>query len=386
MNIQLQEKIKTLPKEVYDFLTSVASTDLNILVSSKYHLTLPQIKTFSDLIAQLFLREIPVANLVDEIKRIFGFSELVARQMACDIAGVRLLVVVDWLGADVAGLINSWGGDSAKYQSYTDIQSQAVVKEAEWMKKQLAEPIEPLDNFEDEDADWEDREQKIRDLFTANMVEVLNSEDDAFLSEINEYIFHFIFNVRESIKDEFVALLFNNQEVLTAQRIVLDGKQVDATIANWLAYFISQKGSALFDAVALSDFLTNSPNAKFLDFDEKKLLSNLLQVYRNLKFFPDSLPSNDPKYWMIFPVAIPEEPISRVASAEEATDLTRPIPPMSLAKPKVFPKVVTTTPEEEANQALKDSQIKETETLLARYPEGSLERLALEEELTQLRK
>jgi len=43
----------------------------------------------------------------------------VARQLACDIAGVRLLAVVDWLGRILPGLIRSWGGDPAKYQSYT---------------------------------------------------------------------------------------------------------------------------------------------------------------------------------------------------------------------------------------------------------------------------
>jgi hypothetical protein len=388
MNIQLKEKIKTLPQEVFDFLTSAKSTELNILISSKYQLTLPQIKIFSDLIAQLFLREIPVAGLVESIKQLFGFSETMARQMACDIAGVRLLVVVDWLNADVAGLISSWGGDSARYQSYTEIQRQAVIKEAEWLAKELAEPAEETSRFADEDVDWEDREAKMKDLFSSHMMEMLQSDDETLLSDINESIFHLIFNIREGIKDELANLLLNNQEVLTNQRIVVDGRQVDATVANWLAYFISQKGSALFDAVTLSDFITNSPNAKFLDLDEKKLLSNLLIVYRNLKFFPDSLPSPDPKYWMIFPVTIPEEPIAKTVGVEAnqaIIGLTGALPVAPMAQPKIFPKTVQSSPEEEEQKALRDSQIAEAESLLERYPAGSLERLALEEELTKLR-
>lgn len=387
MNDQLKAKTKTLPPEIYAYLDSFKSDELNVLIINKYNFDLLQLRAYYDLLAQLFLKEIPVANLVETIKQLFNFNDIVARQLACDIAGVRLLVVVDWLGVDVAGLISSWGGDPAKYQSYTDIQHQAIPREAEWVAQQLAEPPEIADEpEEDEDADWADREKKIKEFFTSNLVEMLRLDDDLLLNDFNKYVFHLMLNVREEIKDELVNLLLNNQEVLTSQRIVVDGRQADPTIANWLAYFISQKGSAIFDAVTLSDFMTNSPNAKFLDFDEKRLLSSLLQVYRNLKFFPESLPSNDPEHWMIFPVTIPEEPIGKNIGAEGKVDLTRPLPIISVSKPKVFPKTVTTTPEEEAQAKLKAQQLAETETLLARYPEGSLERLALEEELNKFKK
>jgi hypothetical protein len=380
MNDQLKSKIKTLPPQIYAYFDSFKADDLNVLISEKYKLDLPQLRAYYDLVAQLFLREIPVASLPEEIKHIFSFSELVAHQMACDIAGVRLLPVVEWLGADVSGLINSWGGDASKYQVYTELQRQAIPKEAKWVAEQLAEPPEPIDEIiEEGETSWEEREKKIKEYFSSNLVEILSSDDDDFLAEFNDFIFNLILNFRESIKDELVNLMLNNQERLTSQRIVLDGRQVDPTVANWLTYFISQKGGNIFDAVALSDFMTNSPNSKFLDFDEKKMLSNLLRAYRNLKFFPDSLQSSNPKYWMIFPVTIPEEPLVK----EETVDLTS---PMSTTKPKVFVQPVSLTPEEEAKLALKNQQIKEAEALLARYPIGSLERLALEEELTKLRK
>lgn len=387
MNDQLKAKAKTLPPQIYDYLDSLKSDDLNVLIIDKYRFDLPQLRSFYDLIARLFLKEITVAGLVDAIKQIFGFTELVARQLACDIAGVRLLVVVEWLGEDMAGLIRSWGGDPAKYQSYTEIQRQALPREAKWRAEQLAEPPEPEEEFEDDGVDWEEREKRIKEFFTSDLAEILSLDDDAILAEFNDYIFHLILNVREEIKDELTALLLNNQEVLTTQRIVVDGKQVPATVANWLACFVKEKGGALFDAVVLSDFITNSPNAKFLDYDEKKLLSNLLITYRNLKFFPDSLESPDPKYWAIFPVAVPEEPLTKTAGVTAAPadiDLTRPL--SAASAPKVFPKIVPVNPEEEAKRALVAEQIAEAESLLTRYPAGSLERLALEEELDKLRK
>lgn len=229
----------------------------------------------------------------------------------------------------------------------------------------------------------------MKDFFTNDLVEMLGLDDDYTLAEVNHDIFHLILNVRETIKDELVNILLNNQEVLTSQRIVLDGKQVDATVANWLNYFISQKGSAMFDTLTLSDFITSSPNAKFLDFDEKRLVSNLLMVYRNLKFFPESLTSPDPKHWVIFPVSSVEEPLTKTVDSEanEVIDLTEPTLTVPVAKPKVFPKApAPLTPEVEAKEALKAEQIAETEALIARYPSGSIERMALEEELDKLRK
>ncbi len=386
MNDNLKAKAKNLPPEVYAYLDSFKADELNVLIANKYKFNLPQLRIYYDLIAQLFLKEIPATNLVETIKNFFGFSDLVARQLACDIAGTRLLVVADWLGVDISGLISSWGGDSAKYQSYAEIQQRAIPLEAEWVAQQLAEPPEFVDEPEDdEDVDWEEREKKIKEFFANNLVEMLSSNDNEVLSEINDFIFHLIFNVREEIQGELANLLLNNQETLTSQRLVLDGRQVDPTVANWLSYFITQKGSGMFDAVALSDFVTNSPNAKFLDFDEKKLLSNLLQVYCNLKFFPENLPSSDPRHWMIFPVAIPEEPLGRNVGAQE-TNSTRFAPVIPVTKPKIFPKTTAVNHQEEAQAKLKAQQITETQTLLARYPEGSLERLALEEELDKLKR
>ena len=379
MNNYLQEKIKTLPKEIEAYLTSAKADRLNVLIAEKYRLTFPQVLAFADLVPQLFLKEIPATNLVEEIKHIFGFSDNIAKQMACDIAGVRLLVITDWLQTDIAGLIKSWGGNPEKYKTHVEVQQKAIVKEAKWLAEQLAEPVyNEIEEIEEaEGIDWQDREEKMKEIFGKNLVGVFNLNDDEFLGHMNDMILYLIANQREEIKDELANAMLNNTERLTQTNIVFEGKQVEPTVANWLAYFFSQKGSDMFDSLTLSDFMTNSANAKLLDAEEKRLLTNLLFTYRNLKFFPASMNSNDPKDWFIFPSGVKEKPLTNTSFEPEPQTFFAPVQsPAQTGAPINYQPPIN--PQAEA-------QIKELMAMAERYPEGSLERLAVEQEIKKLK-
>jgi len=370
MNNILQEKIKQLPQPVYDYLTSLKAADLNVLINEKYDLNWEQIKAFSDLVARLFLKEIPVANLVEEIKQLFGFSDLVARQLACDIAGVRLLVVDEWLGQNIAGLIAAWGGDPARYQKHLAVQQRAVVREAEAEAAAMKEPLD--EGPTEEEIDWQERQDKIKELFESQLVPAWRLQDNHLLREVNGEILYLLSGeAGTDFRNDLTNLLLNNREMLSSQRLVLEGKQVDPTVANWLAYWLRQQGSQMFDAVALSDFVATSPNAEPLDDEERQLLVNLLLTYRNLKFFPESMPGDDPKYWQIFPLLSEEEPLA-AAPPDGA--------PPTVARPLTEPQVSQIKP-----LAVPDNQLAQLQALATQYPAGSLERLAVEEEIAKLR-
>jgi hypothetical protein len=52
----------------------------------------------------------------------------------------------------------------------------------------------------------------------------------------------------------------------------------------------------------LSDFLGTSENAKILDDKEKELVRKVLMCYRNVKFFPESMPSDNGEGWEMIPL------------------------------------------------------------------------------------
>jgi len=127
------------------------------------------------------------------------------------------------------------------------------------------------------------------------------------------------------------------------------------TVANWIKYFIATKGSDAFDNISLSSFLVQSPNAKVLNEKEKTRLRKLLTLYRNLKFFPDSMPNKTGDGWEIIPTQI-------------ADDVQRET------------KVVK---EKEVSES--EKKVQDLRLVLAKYPEGSLARRAVEEEIKRLK-
>lgn len=387
MNQQLLAKAKHLPAEVFAYLDSYKSDDLNLLIIEKYHLSLPQIKAYYDLVALLFLRELAVSALPLEIQKIFAMPEHIARQLACDIAGVRLLVVVDWLGVDVADLIKQWGGDPARYQTYVEVQREAIPKEAEWNAEQWAEPEDVAEILDDEETDWSKREKVIKELFVTQLTDTLSTDDDYLLKEINDACFYILANVNENFNEELSALLLANQERLTTQPIMVDGRQVEPTVANWLSDFLSQKGSDFFDAVDLSDFLVNAPNVQSLSPEDKERLTALLIVYRNLKFFPRALAGDQPSDWFIFPLSAEAEPETLMTpTAVKATAAA--VPPRWQRQAAATVSASQSAPDEEILTKIgrEDPRVKALEKEAAQYVEGSLERLALEEEIEKLKK
>lgn len=224
----------------------------------------------------------------------------------------------------------------------------------------------------------EDRKMII-EILSENLVAELH--DDEYVAEaVNERFFKALSHDL-SFKTDMERALYQNQERFTDKRFVLDEKEAEPTIANWLAYFIKLKTASMPDNMVLSDFVSKSENAKRLDEKEKRLLFKLLLVYRNIKFFPESMPSDDGEGWEIIPVEREEEagvaqqiamqpkPSSHEALIDELKGDINNYPEGSLEREIL---------EEESE---KDREYHKLLLLAKKYPEGSLERRAVEEEI-----
>ncbi len=195
--------------------------------------------------------------------------------------------------------------------------------------------------------DAKQTKKDILDLWQNFFVETLKFKDSALLTDLNHDIID-ILMAEKNFKNELLQILFANQEKLTYKTFILNGQPARPTVANWLKDFIKQNGTGLFSNLVLSKYLTNSPNAKELSFAERRLVGKLLNTYRNLKFFPQSLANRPPAEWEIIPVASQPEAVKA----------------KTLSGPKVKPEDV----------------IAEFDKLIGQYPAGSLERKAIEEE------
>jgi hypothetical protein len=187
-----------------------------------------------------------------------------------------------------------------------------------------------------------DIEETIREIFQQKLIETIKGDND-FRDVINEEIIITISSSEALTKSELLNILLQNQERLPVKSLVIDGKNEPPTISNWIKEFIKIMGSGLFNNIMLSQYFINSENARKLGQDEKMLLNRVLTLYRNLKFFPESMGDLPVDQWQIFPL------------------------------------------DEEDNKKDYDEKYRiELKKIAEKYPPGSLERLAVEEEIKKL--
>lgn len=170
------------------------------------------------------------------------------------------------------------------------------------------------------------------------------------LEAINKRIF-FILAHQLEFKKELENALYENLEKIGTSTLLIDGKPSENNIANWLKLFIKQESASMFDQLTMSRFVSNNANAKKIDEQQKKSLIKILLIYRNIKFFPESMPSDDGEDWEILPVE--EETEVKQARAEKHLEG-------------------------------QDKKLKELQEIAEQFKPGTLERRAVEEEIRKL--
>jgi len=172
------------------------------------------------------------------------------------------------------------------------------------LKSQILKPMEARLLLLNADPDKagitpEQEKEALKQIFSEGLILEM-SEYDLIKNAVNYRIFD-ILEKDLNFKRELERSLYDNKELLTADSLTVANKSVEPTIGNWLKDFIEKKGTDDFDSVVLSDYLANSANAKNLSPEEKNKLSDLLNLYRNIKFFPATVAGQPIDEWQIIP-------------------------------------------------------------------------------------
>lgn len=377
MEITIPIQFKGLSMEAYYYLTADKADEISGLIATKYKFDWEGIKRLSELVKRLYLKRILPDDLPSAAAKLFNLDETKARQLACDIVGARLLPLESWFESDLKGLLTSWGGDAAKYLPHIAAMKKAVPEEMKRDQAALNEDIEDEDKEKSaaDETDWEGKRNYLADTFGGqDLLELLITDDESLLREINADLIHFLASDPD-LKTVFSSRLFANQTMLSSQEIVLDGKLESPTVGHWLEYFVRQKGANYFEMVAASDFVVNSDNAKRLSDDERTLLLKLLNIYRRVKFFPADLDEQNPQNWEMFSLPTDEKPLSEPRWQADTS---------AAIIAEAEPKVLISQEEKQADHnqdKINIANALKLQKMMDQYPEGSLERLAIEEEL-----
>jgi len=386
---ETKKKIKNLPPEVFYILTAEKAADLGVMITDRYDLNGDQVALMTDLIEKIYVKDLRLADLYTQIKSSFGFDDAKTRLLTCDIAGFRLLPVSDWLGEDVANFIRSLGGNADGYLfeneelkrlAAADLATDTLIWQEPVELPALVDDQEIVATDDQDDDDDDDVEveltpeesiEQYKQMIANNLYDLLLISDHLFIQQFNYRLIGLLVDHIE-LKNDLIVILMNNQLKIGTETIVLDGRQLQPTIENWIRFFISQKGSELFDAVTLSDFLINSTSAKFLSVNDKELLSRLLQLYRNIKFFPDSLVGDNPDAWEIL-TYVGDQDYKFITVKNSQVAMVETTQPEASIKKEVKAELTVDPLKLESLRRLSD-----------KYPDGSLERLAVEEEIKRL--
>jgi len=224
----------------------------------------------------------------------------------------------------------------------------------------------------------------VSEIFEKGLVDELRN-NEVVTKVVNARIFS-VLSDNYKFKNVLEKILYSNSELITHGNFILDGTFQSPTIGSWIQDFIKRNGSENFNSLVLTDYLANSENAKILSLEEKHLIQKLLLLYRNLKFFPESMPSDNPDDWEIIPTdkGIDNLTKARSVSGPPKTSEEKDIDVIKMEEEKYpvggLERMVL---EEEVNRKKK---IEELKIIADKYRDGSLEKSAVMEEIKKLEK
>jgi len=300
-----------------------------------------------------------------------------------------ILLVLDCLY--IATYIKSLGKNSDDYVKYISEQEKAIKEEKKYFKRELAveKPFEikikkqiPVKH---RTLNKEKEKKDNLEIFSSSVRYFLQAHYDEYLNTYNKLLILLLFEDR-SFKKELEKILYYNTELLTHASFKDGKKPISPTIGNWIQDFIKVYGTAYANNLAIIKYITESKNAKRLNPEEKKIVQKLLQLYRNLKFFPDAFSDLPPERWEIIP------------SSEDNVDAIKSEKKLTFPKTKAEKEIDNLINEEEKykkggleRMAIEEEidlkkKIDDLQIEINKYKENSLERRALEDELNKLKR
>ncbi len=329
-------------------------------------------------------------ELSPELKEIFGgdkafkLTEDLEDQYGIDLAFVLILLAINELNiTDVPEYLKK------KYKLAPE-KANLIVKEIdETIMKPASEVIvEESEKIELEKSDIHDL---IFSVFSENLFLLFSyPEEDVRNFNIASFA---AFNENDMLEEKVIEALYNNQELISKKKIIIEDKEKKATVANFLRDFIKTHGSDMPDNLVLANYLNSSKNASKLNEVEKNILNRVLKTYRNLVFFPESMEGVPMKYWEIIPVKGNNQEVLDVLGEKKEKEFDNSLK-TKIRQKRTKDKKETADKEEKSAKEIKSQELEEIKKssttelkeMMQDYPKDSLGYKAIKQELDRLQK
>ena len=312
------------------------------------------------------------ALLENKIIADLRWEKLEAKKLAVDYLGFILLPVAPYLNLDIKQEIIKKGGQPEIYDKFVDNFDQ-------WLEDENLKVLNDLLEEYDNKIDFIEEKKILINLFQNHLMYILKNPD----RHINGSLMNFLLNDKK-FQNEILSELYKNNLWLSKNKIKCKKKLIDPTFGNWLNDFIDNYASDYFDHLAVANYISNSENCRSLNDEEKKVLSQFLILYRNLRFFPKDFENLPPEKWYIIPPYVADNSLkARIVLGPPQTEEEKKITQLEKAKTDTDKSALEKKVIDEAGIAAQN-KIADLKILANKYPSGSLERRAVETEIKKL--
>ncbi|PKM91086.1 hypothetical protein CVU82_03455 [Candidatus Falkowbacteria bacterium HGW-Falkowbacteria-1] len=387
-SLQFLQKLKSLPEEVNIYFSSDINSKIIEELADKYNLELDLVH---DILIDFFIFDFQIEKLYKNISdKIINKND--SNNFVCDFLGKLFLPVGPFIDFKVEEEIKKYKGQVDVYKKYIDDFNDLIDDEN---FDNLGDFLEGFEN----DFDENEEERMSAYFLEKNLVEILENNDPSASQKVNGSLLYLLINKSDSLS-KFTRAFLINQEKLTKNLLIIEGKKEDPTIANWVKSFVKENGSDLFNNIILAKYLTSSINCLSIDNDERKLVRKTLRLYRNLIFFPDSMKNIPMEEWEIIPVdkdsVYSDDSMAKLRKASFSQEALkqkdkekeiRPSESLVGGSLKIsYENIKTEQTKKFENNTTDIEKIKELELMLGKYSGKNLERKAIENEIKKLKK
>lgn len=300
---QFSDKFELLPDEVKLYFSSEINGKNVLELAKEYKVEDYQIYSLVFLAVN---SDFDLEILKDRIKKM-ELTGISAKKLWIDFLGRILLPIEKLLEAQfpdkikIEAEIKRLGTNPIRYKN----QIEEVVDLIDDENVRLLEEL--ITNFE-ASVDIKKEEDYVTDILKNDLLSIFKTSSLSANTALNRGFIYLLFNA-EGFKESALRIIMSSQSLIGKNNILMDGREVAPSVANWLKNFIKEKGSDMFDDIVLAQYLDNNNGAKQLSQEEKEILSSLLRFYKNINFFPESMQNIAPDKWQIFPFEVPIDSI-----------------------------------------------------------------------------
>lgn len=177
---------------------------------------------------------------------------------------------------------------------------------------------------------------------------------------------------RDSFKEKIRRILIENKEFLTKNKLTIGQKEFSPTVGNWLKDYIAFLGTKSMNSIEKSKYFLSSGNFKNLSDIEKLKVEQLIYFFEKIKLSSATIEGLEED----FPVTLPSGEIG-VYSKGAIEKI-----PFSISKDL---REITSKKSIDVDLKQEESEIKGLKKIEGEFKDGSLEKEALEEEITNKR-